>query len=188
MFYANVLFQKNYVNILCNTLKKIWHKMKCFLHIIFILIKLKISYLLTIQSILSVDGWRFFTSNLHRCYRLTQSSLAHMLVAVWLWDVSSDWMPGWVSGIGDHVVHTVFVGTGMVPRSHTQTCSAHVHSGRGGQGPSLSQNPFGNGMLFNIWKRFICFERVFWLKRWSDLVTGSWFLWGISLVFWSFCV
>lgn len=104
-----------------------------------------------------------FTSCLHRCNGLTQSSLAHILVAVRLWDVSSDWMPRWVSGIGDRVVHAVFVGTGTIPRSQTQTCSALLHSGCGGQGPSLSQNPFGYGMLFNIWKRFIHFERVFWL-------------------------
>jgi len=68
-------------------------------------------------------------------------------------------MPGWVSGIGDRVVHAVFVGTGMVPRSHTQTCSILVHSGHGGQGPSLSQNSFGFGMLFNIWKIFFWFSK-----------------------------
>lgn len=65
-------------------------------------------------------------------------------------------MPGWVSGIGDGVVRAVFVGTGTVPRS------ALVHSGRGRQGPSLSQNPFGYGTLFDVWKMFTCFERVFW--------------------------
>lgn len=79
-------------------------------------------------------------------------------------------MPGWVSGVGDGVVRAVFVGTGTVPRSHTQTCSALLHSGRGGQGPSLSQNPFGYGMLFDIWKRFTPFERVFWLQSQSDSV------------------
>lgn len=83
-------------------------------------------------------------------------------------------MPGWVSGIGDGVVRAVFVGTGMVPRSHTQTCSALLHSGRGGQGPSLSQNTLVTGCSLIFGKDLLVLKGCFGCK--ADLIQ-----WLISL-------